>query len=391
VQCASKPPKNYVQWGETDFNFLKRLAARHQAWIRPVAQGIQICDSFQGGTKLDWRLEDGLLDFEVKGKLAQPSFNGTHYDARQMRSQTFNQVQQAAQFSGSSGRMVAAVQRASQEMLPSGYVHLDDRAATAGEYQDLLQLASAGKSGASVVAVGHSRSDALQAGNKVSIGGTLDAQGDYGVLKVIHRWTNEGYTNEFWCTPWTKYYDLDAAKPTMMRGVVPARVVDQNDPRKMGRVKVQYDWQESGETGWIRMVTPHAGADRGFMFMPEKGDEVLVAFEHGDPERPYVLGSLWNGVDQAPREEFWGGDIENNDVKRIVTKSGHRIQFSDKDGKESIVIATPTKLKLSLLEKTDETGRSMIVLHSEDGDIVVSAPNGRIHFRSKYFSRETGS
>jgi uncharacterized protein involved in type VI secretion and phage assembly len=139
------------------------------------------------------------------------------------------------------------------------------------------------------------------------------------------------------------------------------------------------------------MVTPHAGADRGFMFMPEKGDEVLVAFEHGDPERPYVLGSLWNGVDQAPREEFWGGDIENNDVKRIVTKSGHRIQFSDKDGKESIVIATPTKLKLSLLEKTDETGRSMIVLHSEDGDIVVSAPNGRIHFRSKYFSRETGS
>jgi uncharacterized protein involved in type VI secretion and phage assembly len=391
IKCKSKPPKNYVQWGETDFNFLKRLAARHEAWIRPTPQGIQICDALQSTTKLEWRLEDGLLDFEVKGKLAQPSFNGTHHDPRQMRSQTFDKVQKPPQFSGSSGRMVAAVQRASQDVLPSGYIHLDDRAATAGEYQELLELASAGKMGGSVVAIGHSRNEALQPGNTVSIGGTLDAQGDYGLLKVIHRWTNAGYTNEFWCTPWTNYYDLEACKPTMMRGVVPARVVDQNDPRKMGRIKIQYDWQESGETGWVRMVTPHAGSDRGFMFMPEKGDEVLVAFEHGDPERPYVLGSLWNGVDQAPREAFWGGDIENNDVKRIVTKSGHRIQFSDKEGKESIVIATPRKLKLALIEKTDETGRSMILLHSEDGDIVISAPNGRIHFRSKYFSRETGS
>ncbi len=176
-----------------------------------------------------------------------------------------------------------------------------------------------------------------------------------------------------------------------MRGLVTARVVDHNDPRKMGRVKIQYDWLESGETGWVRMTTPHAGGDRGFMFMPEVGDEVLVAFEHGDPERPYVVGCLWNGVDQAPHTEFWGGDIETNDVKRIVTKSGHRIQLSDKEGQEAIVIATPSKLKIALLEKADETGRSMILLHSEDGDIFCSAPNGRIHIRSKYFSREVGA
>jgi uncharacterized protein involved in type VI secretion and phage assembly len=126
------------------------------------------------------------------------------------------------------------------------------------------------------------------------------------------------------------------------------------------------------------------------MFMPEIGDEVLVAFEHGDPERPYVIGCLWNGVHQAPRDEFWGGDIDPNDVKRIVTKSGHRIQLVDKEGKESIVIATPKELKISLIENTDETGRSMITLHSENGDIFFSAPNGRIHFHSKLFSREIG-
>ena len=83
-------------------------------------------------------------------------------------------------------------------------------------------------------------------------------------------------------------------------------------------------------------------------FLPEIGDEVLVGFEHGDPERPYILGSLWNGVDSAPREEIWGGDVAPNDIKRIMTKSGHRIQLSDKPGKEAIVIATPTNLKLSV-------------------------------------------
>ena len=97
-----------------------------------------------------------------------------------------------------------------------------------------------------------------------------------------------------------------------------------------------------------------------------------------------------NGVDQAPREEFWGGELEKNDVKRIVTKSGHRIQLIDKHGKESIVIATPKRLKISLIEKADETGRSMILLHSEDGDMFLSAPNGRIHLRSKFFSKEVG-
>jgi len=137
-------------------------------------------------------------------------------------------------------------------------------------------------------------------------------------------------------------------------------------------------------------MTPHAGSDRGFYFIPEIGDEVVVAFTDGDPERPVILGSLWNGVDKAPTEEFWGGEYAKNDVKRIVTKSGHRIQIVDKEGKESISIATPNHLRISLIEKTDETNRSMITLHSDNGDIFLSAPSGRIHFHSKYFSREVG-
>jgi uncharacterized protein involved in type VI secretion and phage assembly len=167
-------------------------------------------------------------------------------------------------------------------------------------------------------------------------------------------------------------------------------VVDNNDPDNSGRIKVQFYWQEENQTQWMTMMAPHAGADRGFMFLPEVGDEVWVAFEEGDPERGRVLGSAWNGLEKPPREEFWGEDVAPNDIKRIVTKSGHRISIVDKDGKNSMVLATPKHLKVSLIENSVETGDAMLALHS-DGDIFLSAPNGRIHFHSKFFSREVGS
>jgi uncharacterized protein involved in type VI secretion and phage assembly len=392
VQSAARAPRNYVQWGESDFDFLVRLADDHQSWIRPTAAGIQIRGAFQDGTKIQWRADDGqgLTEFEVTGALGQPSFGGTHYNARKMQSQTLRAVRKPPESFGSSARMAAAVQRQSDARLPEGFVHVDGRAATADEFRELLERESVRSIGAGTVCRGQSRDEKVRAGSTVEIAGVLDARGTYGVTRVVHRWTKQGYTNEFWCTPWKNYVGPLAPAPRRKRGVVGARVVDQNDPRKMGRLKIQYDWQERGETGWARMAAPHAGADRGFLFLPEKGDEVLVAFENGDPERPIILGSLWNGIDKAPRTEFWGADIEPNDVKRIVTKSGHRIQLSDKDGKEVIVIATPSKLKIALLEKADETGRPMLLLHSEDGDIFVSAPNGRIHIQGKYFSREVG-
>src|ERR1017187_4986957 len=378
--------RNYVQWGDPDFRFLVRIADDHQAWIRPTAQGIQICDAFQRGVKVTWRQEDGLLSFDVEGGLAPPAFDGTHSDARQMRSTAYTAVAKPAAYFGSSGPTVAAVEKQSNAKLPPGAAFLDSRAATADEYKALLERESLRAAGSRVVGHGISQKEDLKAGDTVEIDGVLDGKGTYGLTKVIHRWTAKGYENEFWCTPWKNYVSPQPPAPTEVVGVVTARVVDHNDPRKMGRIQVQYDWQESGPTGWVRATTPHAGGDRGFLFMPEIGDEVVVAFEHGDPERPYVVGYLWNGVDQAPREEFWGADVDPNDVKRIVTKSGHRIQFVDKPGKESIVIATPQHLKISLIEKTDETGRSMILLHS-DGDIFINAPGGRVHLHSASLSR----
>jgi type VI secretion system secreted protein VgrG len=182
-------------------------------------------------------------------------------------------------------------------------------------------------------------------------------------------------------------------------GLVPARVVEHNDPAKMGRIKVQYFWQEDSTAYWARMITPHAGADRGFMFLPEVGDEVVVGFEDGDIERPIVLGCVWNGVDKAPRVGFWdkvedvtqNADMQANDVKRIVTKSGNRFQMVDKKGQEAIMLATPGSIRVALINKANETGRETLLLETSAGDIIFNAPNGRIHFCAQHFSREVGS
>ena len=134
----------------------------------------------------------------------------------------------------------------------------------------------------------------------------------------------------------------------------------------------------------------------GTLFLPELGDEVLVTFEEGDSERPYVVGSAWNGVHQPPATGFHspgevnGSEFAQNYIKRIVTKSGHRITLVDTPGKETISIATPTNNRIMLTESHADTGgRPAIVLESA-GDIVLAAPNGRIHTQSMHRSAEVG-
>jgi uncharacterized protein involved in type VI secretion and phage assembly len=260
---------------------------------------------------------------------------------------------------------------------------------TLDDYQEQLQAESERSIGGAITGEGESRNQNLMAGETVTIDGVLDAKGTYGLIKVIHHWTQKGYQNNFVCTPWKNYRNPYPPVARTWNGIVPALVVDHNDPKKMGRIKVQFFWQQEGVTHWARTTSPHAGKDRGFMFMPEVGDEVAVAFEDGDPERPVVLGSLWNGGQTAPRYDFRGSDIAGNDVKRIVTKSGNRFHLSDKAGSETMFFATPHHTSLSMTEKSDETGRTLITLHS-DGDIVLDAPNGRVHINSKFFSREVG-
>jgi type VI secretion system secreted protein VgrG len=382
------PKLSYVQMGETDFHFLLRLVDESEKWLRPTEDGIQIQGKFQPGGKLEWRSEHGLRHFSVKGQMSHPSSAGTHYDYRKMQSKVVRQVKDQPEFYSSSSRMVEAVKSSSAGL--ADFAGERNRLLPVEDLQQRLKKETRRSLGSGVTCWGASLRQTLKPGDEGEISGVLDAQGTYGLIRVVHHWTDKGYENHFVCTPWKKYTSPHPPASARHDGIVAARVTDNNDPENLGRLQVQYYWQETSHTCWLRLMTPHAGAGRGFMFLPEIGDEVWIMFEEGDPERARIIGSGWNGVHKLPREEFWGGDVKPNDVKRIVTKSGHRITIVDKPGKNSMVLATPNHLKISMIENSDETGDAMLALHS-DGDIVLSAPNGRIHLGSAMQSKDVES
>ena len=131
-----------------------------------------------------------------------------------------------------------------------------------------------------------------------------------------------------------------------------AKVIDTNDPEGIGRIKVSFAWQDLiGETSpWIRVLTPSAGEGQGIQFLPEVGDEVMVDFEGGDAESPYVIGAMYH-KNKKPGGD-WGSS--GNDMKVIRTRGGHQITFKDKGGDESITIEDKEGNKILLDTKNKE-------------------------------------
>jgi uncharacterized protein involved in type VI secretion and phage assembly len=149
-------------------------------------------------------------------------------------------------------------------------------------------------------------------------------------------------------------------------GVAPALVTDIKDPDNQGRVKVTLPWSPDAQgaryDGWARLATLLGGNNRGSWFIPDVDDEVLIAFEHGDPRRPYVLGGLWNGRDAAPESMDGAG---NNYKKVLRSRNGVKVTLDDQDGQERLVLETPGGQRTTLkdgpgsVEIVDSNGNSV--------------------------------
>src|SRR5215471_16636357 len=140
-------------------------------------------------------------------------------------------------------------------------------------------------------------------------------------------------------------------------GVVVGVVTNNQDPEHLHRVKVRFPWlSREVESNWARVATPMAGKGRGAYFLPEVDDEVLVAFEHGQVDHPFVVGCLWNGKDDAPESN---ADGENNH-RTMKSRSGHVLRFNDKSGNETIEII-------------DKTGNNKVVIDSANNTITIEA------------------
>jgi uncharacterized protein involved in type VI secretion and phage assembly len=162
--------------------------------------------------------------------------------------------------------------------------------------------------------------------------------------------------------------DEKQARTNRIYGVVSAVVTDNHDPDGRARVKLKFPWlEEQAQSDWAKIACLMAGKDRGSVFLPENGDEVLVAFEHGDVHHPYVLGALWNSEDTPPETNSDG----KNNIRKIKSRSGHELIFCD-DGqgqKEKVELHTKAGHKIVL---DDSTGAEKIEIRDKSGSNVVT-------------------
>jgi len=163
-------------------------------------------------------------------------------------------------------------------------------------------------------------------------------------------------------------------------GVSIGIVTSNRDPEGRGRIKVNLPWRgENDESYWARIASPMAGKGRGFVFYPEVGDEVLLAFEQGDINHPYVIGALWNGRDEPPEPNADG----KNNIRKIRSRSGHEIIFNDNDTgrQEKIEIHTRGGHRIILddsagqekIEVSDKSGNNKIIIDSVKDSIIMES------------------
>ena len=156
-------------------------------------------------------------------------------------------------------------------------------------------------------------------------------------------------------------------------GIVIGVVSTLEDEANLGRIRVSYPHLGGVESDWARLSSPMAGGKRGLFFRPEVGDEVLVAFEHGDPRRPYILGSLWSQEDKPPPDD---GDQKANNWRFICSRSGHIILLDDTPGKEKIELIDKDGKRRVTIDSASSPPK--ITVSAEIGDIELKAPKGQV-------------
>ncbi|MPS72963.1 MAG: type VI secretion system tip protein VgrG [Chryseobacterium sp.] len=342
-----------VQYKESDYHFIKRLALRYGEYFYYNGQQMVFGNKVQAIVTLEENID--LIDVELEMNIKPQEFNYHMYDvqpgSKVEKAGSSSQVQYKENpFQAIAVNASKNVYKKTPDML-FNHTGISDNSE-----QELKEAARREKENREnlVQVNGKSKDPELKIGGRAKL---IDINGKametYRITAIAHYHDGNTYYNEFVGIPdlFNAPYQDNEALP--MGEEQPARVVDNDDPSGMGRVRVQFPWQENkGEkTPWIRLIQPHSGSGKGFHFIPEIGEEVLVGFESQNAEKPFVMGMHYNGSETS------GYSTSDNSIKAIHTRSGHIIKFTED---ESIII-------------TDKSG-NIIEFDTVGSNITVTAP-----------------
>lgn len=161
----------------------------------------------------------------------------------------------------------------------------------------------------------------------------------------------------------------------IIQGVTVGIVTENKDDENKGKISVQIPTRDdkSNILKVVKTAMPMCGKDWGFYFLPEVGDQVLLAFENGNIENPYIIGAIPKNATNFINQAY----DSNNVIKKIKTKSGNQLEFYDKDKEEHIEMVTPKSQSFTIDDKEekitakDKDGKNKIVLETKDGNAVI--------------------
>ncbi len=365
IDSASGSLKFCVQYRETDFDFIARLASGSGLFALYDGKEFRVVKASAADVEeLIWR--ETLGSFTIGWGTESSEFSAQAYNYEQKK--TYSQDTESLPPEASLSKLSKISQDASKEVFTkSGFSTSPKAVADAQSLDKILQRDKGRALGRMITCTGHSTVPAVAAGHCVKISKMGKFNGVYWVGSVKHTFDESGtYHNSFTCTPLDIAYPQSRSARGELTNLQTAVVLDNNDPESLGRIKVQFPWNESDETPWVRMMTPHAGQDRGWFCLPEIGDEVLVGYEQGCPDLPVALGALYN-KENAPHADTAD---DKNSVKMFLTRSGNKIILNDTDGGEQISIITKDDKSRIVLDAAGPT----ISIESE-GDISIKGNN----------------
>ncbi|MEM1119673.1 MAG: phage baseplate assembly protein V [Bacteroidota bacterium] len=367
---ASKP--YCVQYKESNFAFLARLANRYGEWF--YYNGLKLFFGKPGEgdiINLDFG-EDGLTCFDISVKAIPTKFEMRGYDYTTHKPL----IEEAPERSKSNelGQQVLDISKG-QIFTETPSVSLQT-ALDEAEFKNIVERREQISIDEMVLFSGSSRNAKLKVGATIEVKDNElgESYGAFVLTNITHDIGQGGdYHNTFEAIP------VEVKTPPLSTMPTPpfcetqlAKVTNVDDEDSLGRVKVEFLWQEgSGEKSpWIRVAAPYTGKDKGFYVIPEVGDQVLVAFENNNPDKPYVLTGMYNG-DAVP-EWF---DPKNH-YKGFKSKGKNQWKFDDKN--QNIAIHAPHAITMSAGKKiTIKTGGK------EDSEITVNAGEGTINVLAK--------
>lgn len=370
-----------VQYKESNFAFLARMANRYGEWF--YYDGLELFFGKPSGgspIKLDFN-EKSLIDFDISVRAIPAKFEMRGYDY--VKHETLQEEATQSAPTSALGKDVMDISTGQiypQKTSTAVNVDLDKDV-----LKNLAQRMEQVLADEIVVLTGSSRNPKLKVGIQIEVSDQEIGEnyGTYVITNLSHDIMQGGaYTNHFEAIP------VEVATPPLSTLPDPpfcetqlAKVTDVDDEKSLGRIRVKFLWQEGSEekTPWIRVASPYTGKDKGFYIIPEVDDQVLVAFENNHPDKPYVLAGMYNG--EAKPEWF----DPKNKFKGFKSKEKNELKFDDKE--KSITISAPNSITLSagkeVTIKTGGKGNSSITVDAGQGTITVIAKTIKIGEKGK--------